>query len=174
MFLCSTGWCRSPGTMATHSVAADQVVQFIVDSQLLNLPPDLLLMLSLSLTKYACSMMGNDIHFSWRSPTTVQLKEVRYRQVLECLVGSIVLIYFHTCHSLSMLLSTSNFASQNFSSWLTVNSSSTPNANITVFMDTPTSCSHCLCSNPYNQSLTLHHWWLSSDSALTQNLREKD
>ena len=64
IFSCSSGWCRAPGTMATHNVAADQVVQFIVDSQLLNLPPDLLLMLSLSLTKYACSMMANDIHFS--------------------------------------------------------------------------------------------------------------
>ena len=49
--------------MATENVAADQVVQFIVDSQL-DLPPDLLLTLSLSLTKYACSMMANDIHFS--------------------------------------------------------------------------------------------------------------
>ena len=63
MFLFSTGWYRAPGTMATHDIVADQVVQFIVDSQLLDLPPDLLLMLSLSLTKYTCSMMASDIHF---------------------------------------------------------------------------------------------------------------
>ena len=48
--------------MATRNIATDQVVQFIVDSQLLDLPPDLLLVLSL--TKYVCSMMANDIHFS--------------------------------------------------------------------------------------------------------------
>ena len=40
--------------------------------------------------------MENDIHFSWRSPPTVRLKEVRDRQALECLADSIVFIYFHT------------------------------------------------------------------------------
>ena len=119
MFLCSTGWCRVPGTVATHNVAADQVAQFIVDSQLLDLPPDLLLMLSLSLTKYACSMMANDIHFSWRSPSTLSLKEVREKNKFRCILWvPLSSCYFHTCHSLSMLLSTSNFPLQMLL-WLT-------------------------------------------------------
>ena len=109
IFLCSSGWCRAPGIMAIHTVAAALIVQFIVDLKPLDLPPDTLLMFSLYETKYACSMMANDIHFSWSSPTTVSPKEVRERQVL---VGSIVLIYFHTCHSWSMLFTTSNFPSQ--------------------------------------------------------------
>ena len=50
MFLGSTGWFRVTETMATHN-AAGLVVQLTVDSQLLDLPPDLLLMFSLSLTK---------------------------------------------------------------------------------------------------------------------------
>ena len=147
MFLCSSGWYRTPGTMAIHTVAAALKVQFIVDLKPLDLPPDILLMFSLYETKYACSMMANDIHFSWSSPTTVSPKEVRERQVL---VGSVVLIYFHTCHSLSMLLSTSNFPLQTLL-WLTYSEfNSTPNTNTTVFMDSPTSSRHCLCSNPYN------------------------
>ena len=59
MFLGSADWFRAPETMATQNVAAGLLVQLIVDSQLLNLPPDLLLMFSLSLTKYACNMMAN-------------------------------------------------------------------------------------------------------------------
>ena len=50
---------------------------------------------SLSWTKYACSMMANDSHFSSKSPTIVRLKEMRDRQVF---VGS-------SCpHSSSMTL----------------------------------------------------------------------
>ena len=75
MFLGSAGWFRAPETMATHNVAAGLIVQLIVDSQLLALPPDLLLMFSLSLTKYACSMMANFLS----SPNTVSLKEIRER-----------------------------------------------------------------------------------------------
>ena len=44
--LCSVGWCRAPGAMATHTVAAALIVQLIIDSQL-YLPSDLLLMFSL-------------------------------------------------------------------------------------------------------------------------------
>ena len=51
MFLGSAGWFRDTETMTTHNVAAGLVVKLIVDSQLLELPPDLLLMFSLSLTK---------------------------------------------------------------------------------------------------------------------------
>ena len=117
--------------------------------------------------------MANDIHFSWSSLTTVSPKEVRERQVLECLVGSIVLIYFHTCHSLCMLLSTSNFPSQMLLQLTYSEFNSTPNANRTVFMNSSISSTHCLCSNPYNLSLTLHHWWFSSNCTPTWSLRER-
>ena len=56
MFLGSAGWFRAPETMATHNVAAGLIVQLIVDSQLLDLPPDLLLMFSLSLTMFSLSL----------------------------------------------------------------------------------------------------------------------
>ena len=59
IFLGSVGWFRAPETMATHNVAAGLIVQLIVDSQLLNLPPDLLLTFSSSLTKYVYSMMAD-------------------------------------------------------------------------------------------------------------------
>ena len=43
------------------------------------------------------------------------------------------------------------------------------------FMDSSTSSTCCLCSIPYNLSLTLHHQWFSfSNCALTQNLRGED
>ena len=56
MFLGSADWFRAPETMATHNVAAGLIVQLIVDSQLLDLPPDLLLMFSLSLTMFSLSL----------------------------------------------------------------------------------------------------------------------
>ena len=59
MFLGSADWFRAPETMATHNVASGLLVQLIVDSQLLNLPPDLLLTFSSSLTKYVYSMMAD-------------------------------------------------------------------------------------------------------------------
>ena len=61
IFLGSVGWFRAPETMATHNVAAGLIVQLIVDSQLLDLPPDLLLMFSLSLTMFSLSfsLMAN-------------------------------------------------------------------------------------------------------------------
>ena len=40
MFLGSAGWFRAPETMATYNVAVGLIVQLIVDSQLLDLPPD--------------------------------------------------------------------------------------------------------------------------------------
>ena len=113
MFLGSAGWFRAPETMATHNVAAGLIVQLIVDSQLLDLPLDFLLMFSLSLTKYACSMTTN----FWCSPIPVSLKEVRERRVLVCLVGSIVLMYMsqfvQAFSSLSTVgpVATSNFPS---------------------------------------------------------------
>ena len=62
-FLCPAGWCRAPVTMQLTCVAADLLAHLIVDLQLLNLQPDLLLIISLSWAKCACSMMIN-IHFS--------------------------------------------------------------------------------------------------------------
>ena len=63
--------------------------------------------------------MANDIHFSWRSPGTMNLKEVREKDMFWCILWvPLSSCYFHTCHSLPMLLSTSNFPSQMLL-WLT-------------------------------------------------------
>ena len=42
-FFSSAGWCRDLGTVVTQHVAADSLANLTVDSQLLALPPDLLL-----------------------------------------------------------------------------------------------------------------------------------
>ena len=112
----------------TH-VAADLLAHLIVDSQLLHLPPDLLLIFSLSWTKYACSVMANDTHFSWRSPTIVRLKEVTNKFYCSyCPHGSIALwVTVGPC-----ICPHSNFLHKCYSSWLTVNSGSIPDAKITA------------------------------------------
>ena len=131
----STGWCRAPGAMATCNIAADQVVQFIVDSQLFNLPPDLLLMLSLSLIKYVCSMVANDIHFSWRSPSTLSLKEVREKDKVRCTLwvplSSYISIHVTVC---PCFCPHPTLLHKCYSGWLSVNSDTTPNTNITFFI----------------------------------------
>ena len=43
IFFSSAGWCRDLGTVVTQHVAADSLANLTVDSQLLPLPPDLLL-----------------------------------------------------------------------------------------------------------------------------------
>ena len=47
-FLCPAGWCRAPVTMQLTCVAADLLAHLIADLQLLNLQPDLFLIISLS------------------------------------------------------------------------------------------------------------------------------
>ena len=64
-------------------------------------------------------MIANDIHFSWSSSTTVSPKEVRDRQVLECLVGSYISIHATVC---PCICPHPTFLHKCYSSWLTVDS----------------------------------------------------
>ena len=66
---------------------------------------------SLSWAKCACSMMANDSRFSSRSPSIVRLKEVRQTSLCGFQMPS-QFKYDFMCHSLSMLLSPSDFPLQ--------------------------------------------------------------